>query len=400
MTQSILGSRTTIGPDPEIVSRATALVPVIREYADQGAEGRRIAPEVIKELDRADLFRLFVPARLGGLEASAATIFETLAEVSRGDGSTGWVTTLLSSAAGYASTFPDQAQQDVFGANPRARVSGTFAPTAQVERVEGGYVVSGRWPYSSGSFAADWVTLGLLIPRENPDENPVSMALFPRDACRIEPSWFVTGLKGTGSDTVVVDNQFVPDHRIQPMHNMFNGELLSSHREDRIATWPFSSMASIILAAPQLGMARHALEITRAKLGDKPVTNTAYRQARLSPTHQLNVADAATKLHLAELAMQRVAHDIDTASAEGRRLDVETRARIRNDTGVIADLCKEAIGLLLTANGSGSFAEGNVISRIWRDSEIANRHAHVTSGIGREAYGRILLGNNDHLIEL
>ncbi|MER5181072.1 oxidoreductase [Streptomyces sp. NPDC002896] len=400
MTQSILGSCTTTGPDPEVVSRATALVPMIREYAGQGAESRRIAPEVIKELDKADLFRLFVSARLGGLEASAATIFETLAEVSRGDGSTGWVTTLLSSAAGYASTFSDQAQQDVFGANPRARVSGTFSPTTQVERVEGGYLVSGRWPYSSGSFAADWITLGLLIPREDPNENPVSMALFPHDACRIEPSWFVTGLKGTGSDTVVVDNQFVPDHRIQPMHNMFGGEWLTSHKEDRVATWPFSSVASVILAAPQLGMARHALEITRAKLGDKPVTNTAYRQARLSPTHQLNVADAATKLHLAELAMQRVAHDIDTASAEGRRPDVETRARIRNNTGVMADLCKEAISLLLTANGSGSFAESNVISQIWRDSEIANRHAHVTSGIGREAYGRILLGNNDHLIEL
>ncbi|MCX5326893.1 oxidoreductase [Streptomyces sp. NBC_00120] len=400
MTQSIPGSFLAVEPNPEIVSRATALVPMIREYANQGAEGRRVAPEVIKELDRADLFRLFLPARLGGLEASAATIFETLAEVSRGDGSTGWVTTLLSSAAGYVSTFPDQAQHDIFGANPRARVSGTFAPTTQVERVEGGYLVSGRWPYSSGSFAADWLTLGLLIPRENPDENPVSMALFPRDACRIEPSWFVTGLTGTGSDTVVVDNQFVPDHRIQPMHNMLDGEWLTSHKEDRVAGWPFSSLVSVILAAPQLGLARHALEITRAKLGDKRVTNTAYRQARLSPTHQLNVADAATKLHLAELAMRRVAHDIDTASAERRRPDVETRARIRNDTGVIADLCKESIGLLLTANGSGSFAESNVLSRIWRDSEIANRHAHVTSGIGREAYGRILLGNHDNLIEL
>jgi alkylation response protein AidB-like acyl-CoA dehydrogenase len=380
-------------PDPEIVARATSLVPLIREYAAQGSEARRIAPEVIQALDEAGMFRLFLPARLGGLEASARTSLEALAEISRGDGSTGWVTTLLSSGTGFCATFSDQAQKEVFGDNRSVRVSGTFSPTSTVERVEGGYLVSGRWPYSSGSFAADWATLGILTEVENPGDNPVALALFPPDSFTIEPSWFVTGLKGTGSDTVVVENQFVPDHRIQSIQNMFDGKLLTSHTDDAIVWMPFSSVASCILVAPQIGLARHALEITLAKLPDKPVTHTLFPQARLSPTHQAAVAKAATKLHLAELALNRIALDIDTATAERRRLDLVTRARHRNDTGEVAELATTAIDLLLTANGSGSFAEANLLSRIWRDSEIAARHALVTPEIGREAYGRVLLGN-------
>lgn len=384
----------------DIVARATALVPLIREHAAKGTEDRRTAPEVIDALRDADLFGLFLPARLGGLDLSMRTALEVIAEVARGDGATAWVLTLLSSGTAFASTFSDRAQEEIFGVDPRSLVSGTFQPTTKSRRVDGGYVVSGRWPYSSGSFAADWATLGILTEVSSPADNPVALAHFPREAFTIEDSWYVSGMKGTGSNTIVVDEVFVPDHRIQRIQDMFAGNFLTTHTEDRIARVPFGSVASLILAAPQVGLARHALEVVRAGIVSKPVTYTRYGQARLSPTHQLATAEAATKVNLAELLLAQASDDIDRAVDSGENLDLETRGRIRNDTGVIAELAKSAIDVLLTANGAGSFADSNVLSRIWADSAVAARHAMVTSPLGKETYGQILLGHPDPTLSL
>ncbi len=226
------------------------------------------------------------------------------------------------------------------------------------------------------------------------------MALVPAEAWTIEPTWFVTGMKGTGSDTIVVEDHFVPDHRVQRVKDMQELRYQTPHKDERMASIAFKAVAASILVAPQIGLARHALEITRAKLPEKPVAYTNYNKAKFSPTHQLGVANAATKLHMAELLLNRICLDIDQAADERRLPDLQTRARLRNDTGVVAELAKEAIDALLTANGAGSFAEANVMSRIWQDAETAARHALVTPEIGREAYGRLLLGNDEPTIDL
>jgi alkylation response protein AidB-like acyl-CoA dehydrogenase len=381
--------------DVELVGRATGLVPLIREYAAQGSEARRVAPEVVKALEDADIFRLLVPKRYGGHGATLRTAVDAVAEVARGDGSTGWIAALTTVGTGFASTSSAQAQEDIFGANSKAKVCGVFSPGSKSERVDGGYLVSGRWPYASGSFAADWGSLGIPI-----EGGELALALIPAEAWTIEPTWFVTGMKGTGSDTIVVEDHFVPDHRVQPVKDMFEGRFPTPYPDERMASMAFNAVAAAILVAPQIGLGRHALEITRAKLPRKPVAHTSYKEARLSPTHQIGVANAATKLHLAELTLNRMCLDIDRAAAERRMLDLETRARIRNDTGVVAELVTGAIDTLLTANGAGSFAEVNVLNRIWRDSEAAARHALVTPEIGKEAYGRLLLGNEEPTIAL
>ncbi|MBA4865171.1 acyl-CoA dehydrogenase family protein [Streptomyces sp. PSKA54] len=383
-------------PDAELVGRVTALVPLIREYAAQGSEARRVAPEVMKALEDADVFRLLVPKRYGGHEATLRTAVEAVTEVARGDGSTGWIAALMTVATGFAATASEQAQEEVFGSNPKAKVCGVFSLGSKSERVDGGYLVSGRWPYASGSFAADWASLGITIEG---DDSP-AMALIPAEAWTIEPTWFVAGMKGTGSDTIVVEDHFVPEHRVQRTKDMFEGNYLTPYTDERMASIAFNAVAAAILVAPQIGLGRHALEITRAKLPHKPVAYTSYQQARLSPTHQVGVANAATKLHLAELLLNRMCFDIDRAATERRQPDLETRGRIRNDTGVVAELITEAIHALLTANGAGSFAEVNVFNRIWRDSETAARHALVTPEIGKEAYGRLLLGNEEPTIGL
>jgi alkylation response protein AidB-like acyl-CoA dehydrogenase len=389
-------------PDRDVIARATALVPLIREHAQKSSEERRVVPEVVEALDEAGLFQLLVPRRLGGLETNLRTMMECVAEVGRGDGSTAWSVALLNVCTWFSTTFSDQAQDEMFSL-PGAKACGIFSPPLKSEREEGGYLVSGRWPYASGSFAADWATLGIALdPSDAPDpsdgKDPRALALIPSSAWTIEPTWFVTGMQGSGSDTIVVEDHFVPDHRIQRFTDMVEGDVATSHTGDeQNANMAFIPVAALILVGAQLGLARHAMEVTLAKLPRKNVAYTCYANARNSPTHQVDVAEAATRFDQAEMLMRRAATDVDTAAAHGVRLDRLTRARVRMDTGMIGELVKDGLDRLMTANGASSFAEANVLSRIWRDSEIAGRHALVMPELGKEAYGRLLLGADEPL---
>jgi alkylation response protein AidB-like acyl-CoA dehydrogenase len=385
--------------DPELVARATALVPLIREHAAETSEARRVVPDVMTAIEDAGLLNLFVPKRYGGHGANMATTVQVLAEISRGDGSTGWATSLLNVCTWFATTFSEKAQEEIFGANPDAKVCGIFTPGSKSERVEGGYLVSGRWPYSSGSFAADWATLGIGIDVAE-GEDPRALAAIPSSAWTIDPTWYVTGMKGSGSDTIVVEDHFVPDHMVQRFPDMREANFLTPYTGDQNSHMAFLPVAALILVAPQLGLARHALERTRSSLPDKPVAYSVYTAAKNSPTHQLGVANAATKFHVAELLTKQACLDIDANAAEGHLPSMEVRGRIRNDTGVVAELVKDGVDALLTANGAGSFADANTMSRIWRDVEIAGRHAYVSPEVGKEVYGRLLLGNNDLTMDL
>lgn len=380
--------------DTDSVARASALVPLIREHASQGSDARRVAPEVIDAIDESDLFHVMVPTRLGGGGASLRTTIEITAEIARGDGSTGWVFALMALGTAFGATWSGPCQDDVFGAG-KTKICGVFSPGDRPTRVPGGYRIRGRWPYASGSFAAEWASITIVL-----EDGGLAMGQIPREAFVIEPTWFVAGMEGTGSDTIVVDDHFIPDYRLQRVEEMFASRFATPHSHEHIANMPFNAAATAILVAPQLGLGRHALELTLARLPDKPIAYSMYSQAKNSPTHQIGVAKAATNLRIAELLLAEVATDIDTAASTGRRMDFETKARIRNDSGTAAELVNDAISLLLTANGAGSFADANVLNQIWRDSETGARHALVTADMGREAYGRLLLGNFEPTITL
>jgi alkylation response protein AidB-like acyl-CoA dehydrogenase len=379
-------------PDQELIARATSLVPLIRQHAEKGSEQRFVTEPVMRAMDEAGLFSLLVPRRLGGQAANMRTTMEVLAELARGDGSTAWAATILNICGWFASSFGEQAQNDVFADGEGARVCGILMPGERCERVDGGYRISGRWPYASGSFDAQWATLGIVVDSP-PEANPLALALVPASAWPIEPTWFVTGMEGSGSDTLVVEDHFVPDHRVQRVEPMLQGNFATPFQaDDQSSNMAFSATGSLILVGAQLGLARHAMERTLEKLPSKIVAYTMHGPARNSPMHQLRIAEAITKLDMAELLMQRAARDLDTAALERSTLDQLHRGRIRSDTGTIAELVTASIEQLMSATGAGSFAKANVLSRIWRDAAIAARHALVVPDIGKEMYGQLLLG--------
>ncbi len=384
------------GPDLEIIDRARRLRPLIREHAKASEDNRRVAEPVIQALQDAGLFHISIPKRLGGLGANFRTFIETTAEIAQADGGTAWAVSLLNVCTWFATLFSDKAQQEVFGATPGARVCGIFTPPQINERVsegvDGGLRVTGEWAYASGSNHADWAVLGLKLG-DNPDGSPImGLGLIPMSDLTIKDTWHVAGMRASGSNTLCADNVFVPQHRIQPYFDMANEDYLRTPSEENSDFASFIPVAEIILAGPQLGLARAAIDHTIDKGGKKAVAYTVFTEARQSAAHQIELAEAVSQADQAWLLLARAAADIDAAAARREKLGMLTRARIRMDTGTAAKLCRESINRLLSVNGAASFANVNPLQRMWRDSEISSRHAFVMPEVAALVYGRTLFG--------
>ncbi len=378
-------------PNEEIIARAAALRTLIRDHAEAGNREGRVVPAVIEALAGQGLLSLTVPRRHGGGETNSRTTVDVLAELARADGSTGWSAMLLNIGNWFATTWPVRAQDEIWGEDPAARCCVVLAPSAKGRRVEGGYLVSGRWPYASGSYAATHAIMGFLAPQDGGAAH--ALAVLSPGEWTIERSWFPIGMRGTGSDTVVAEEVFVPDHRVQFFEDMVRGDYATELRatEPR-ANAAFLPAGTVIFAAIQVGLGRAAMEHAMERLKAKGVVGTAYTESRNSPVHQVGVAEALSKIDAAELLAHRSCRDIDAAALRGEYLDALTRARVRNDVGHVVTLVQEAVDTLLKAAGSSSFMETSVLSRIYQDVGMAGSHVHATPGLATDVYGKLLLG--------
>jgi alkylation response protein AidB-like acyl-CoA dehydrogenase len=377
----------------ELIRRAVELQPLLAKNAAQTEADRRVVEENIEAIRDAGLFRIMVPKRLGGFETTIATKLEVSAALAEACGSTAWVTALTNVCAFFTCLMSDQAQEDVFGADPDARVAGVFAPSTDIEKVDGGYVVSGRWAWSSGSLHANWAYVGVL--QIGPDGVPIDMGtvLMPMSELTIEDTWFVAGMKGTGSNTIVADKVFVPEHRYLSMPPLLSqGITPRTHTDEMQYHAAFMPVAALILVGPLLGLGRAALKIALEKAPKRAVSYTRLETQRGSTAFQMKVSEAAMTLDDAVLHAHRAAGDIDSWAARGEHMDYLTRARVRADTGWTSKRVREAISLILDAHGASGFADSSPMQRIWRDANTAGRHAIVNTLVNEELYGKALLG--------
>jgi alkylation response protein AidB-like acyl-CoA dehydrogenase len=386
--------------DLDLVARARDLFPRLRDRASQVERERRLPDATIAELQAAELFRLFVPRRLGGRQVTVRTFLDVSAEVARGCGSTGWVTALINICGWLGALYPERAQQEVWGDDPDARIAGVLTPTATATPTDGGMRLTGRWMFASGCLHSTWAVLG--HPITDASGNPVDqgLALIPMRDLQVQDTWYTAGMRGTGSNTLVATNVFVPSYRIISVPRAIQGEYATPFKEEPLYRAAFIPILSLILIGPQLGMARAALETVLDQVPRRGIAYTMYTQQAEAPTTHLQLALAAEKIDTAHLHAYRAAADIDQGAHAGVYLDRLTRARVRMDTGYVARQCREAIEILLSVNGAGSFAETNPLQRAWRDSETASRHAVVNPEISQELYGRELLGLDTNITAL
>ena len=384
----------------DVAARVGALRPLLRSHAAQGEQQRRVHEESIIALREAGALKLGQPRRYGGLQASIRTMLDVSAAAAEGDGGTAWVATLLNVCAWMVGLYPEQAQDDIWAANPGALVAGVFAPTATTRKVDGGYRVTGKWYYNSGSWHADWAGLGIPITDDDGEIIDQGAALIPVSDLALEDTWFVAGMKSTGSNCLVADDVFVPSHRIMSVPPAIEGHYLTEHKDESLYRSALVPVLALVLAGPQLGLGRAALDLVREKAANKPISYTFYSAQSDSVAFQLQLAEAAMLIDTAHLHAYRAADDIDRAAAAGTYPDFLNRARIRADTGWAVQNITKAIDILLWAHGAASFADANPLQRIWRDSSVAARHAVVLPAVSYEVYGKALLGREDHITPL
>ena len=385
-------------PDYALVARASSLFDRIRPRAQENEDQRFISQDVADMIGANGLFHIVVPKRHGGASANFRTFVEAVAEVGRADGGTGWATALLNVCAWVVTLFPERAQKEVFSGSPLNRVCGVFAPSSKAEPVEGGYRISGEWTYASGSTHAQWCTVGIPLGVDANGAPIAALALVPMTDITIKDVWHVAGMRASGSNTLIAKDIFVPDYRVQKFEDLASGNYANGDPEEPSQHASFLPVAEIILVAVQIGLARAAIELTLQKGATKSVAYTVFTQAKDSPAHQIKLAEAVSDADQAYLLVVRACADIDRAARDRTPLDMQTRGRVRMDAGQAAKLSRDAINRLLSVNGAGSFATANNLQRIWRDSEVASRHAFVLPEFSSLIYGRALFGIEDLLM--
>ncbi len=383
-----------------LAERALALRPLLEANAADTDRLRRLPDANVQALKDAGLCRLMVPARFGGHQTDIHTYIEVMEALGRGCGSTSWVASLINVCAWLASLFPERAQQDVWGGNRDAWIAGSLAPHGNAVAVEGGWRVTGRWMWASGCLHAQWAACGIHMNDASGQTVNFGLSLMPMSELTIEDTWFMAGMKGTGSNTIIAKDVFVPEHRFLPYPAAFAGSYRTEFTDEIVYRVALVPVTILILVGSQLGMAQSALDHVIEKAPQRPVTHTNYTKQRESTGFQILVGEAAMKIDTARLHAYRAADDLDRAAAAGRHPDLVERARVRADSALVAKYCREAVEILASAHGTSSMADANRLQRLWRDVHVASRHAITEWQVNLEIYGKAMLGVEPNITPL
>jgi alkylation response protein AidB-like acyl-CoA dehydrogenase len=237
-----------------------------------GEVNRRQSDEVIEALATAGLFRLFTPRRFGGYSASLRTQVDVTEALAEADGSAAWVVGIATGGAWVGAHATERAQEEVFGSGPDVRISGSGNP-APARRVDGGLRVDGCWAYASGSPHSSWAGVAAAVADEHGQPADAYFCLVPRSDLSLEETWQTIGMRGTGSNTWVGDDLFVPDHRMFALAEVAEG--VPGHDEP-LYRLPFATVATLILMGTLLGLGRAALDYTIKKAPTKSMHHTFF----------------------------------------------------------------------------------------------------------------------------
>ena len=382
-------------PSDDIVDRARAIVPRLREGQAESDRLARVPPALVEELEEAGFLSMTTPRAYGGLQTSLSKWMEVNVELARGDGGVAWAIALINTGNWTVATALPRAVADEVFSTPNARVAGVFSPGkgSSVQLVDGGVIIEkGFWPFNSGVHLAHWNLLGILLPDESGKPTRPSLALMPIGECKILNDWDTVGLRGSGSSSVTVENVFVPWERIVDIFACIGGDYKGGFQDQALYRCAFNPLDAIILKFAAVGLGKAMLDEVLAQVPSRGILLTHYdKQAEAAVTH-LQLGEASGRIEAARLMVAHCCAEVDAWAEKGEFMPFAERAKTRLYTGMAGQLLWEGVDLLAAAGG-GSFARsGNRLSRIWQDVRTANMHAMANSASNYELYGRILCG--------
>ena len=364
------------------------LLPTIRDRADE-AERLRVVPEAsVKEIEETGFFRMLQPRRYDGLEGDPVDFYTAVRDIAGACGSTGWISSVLGVHPWQVALFADEAQQAVWGSDTSVRLSSSYAPTGKAVLADGGYTLSGKWSFSSGCDHATWVLLGGLVFNAEGQVVDFKTFMVPRDHYRIEDVWNVVGLRGTGSNDIIVEDVFVPEAFTLSMGE--TGQCKGPGQEvntSNLYKLPFHSIFTTTICTPIIGMAYGAYaehvemqqqRVRAAYLGEK---------ASLDPFAAVRIARASSDIDAAwALAMSNIREEMALVE-KGEPIPLGLRLKVRRDQVLGTQRAIDAIDALFEASGGRALAEGTYLQRAWRDAHAGRVHAANDPERALQMYG-------------
>jgi 3-hydroxy-9,10-secoandrosta-1,3,5(10)-triene-9,17-dione monooxygenase len=374
------------------IEHARMLLPRLIERREKCVQIRQVCPETCRELHEAGLFRLFQPRRYGGYEADPIDFFEIQRELSAACPSTGWTWGVLSAHAWQLSLFPQQAQDDVWARSATALIASSYAPGGKrVEAVDGGYRVSGKWDFCSGIDHAEWCFLGGFVAGKRPEFRTF---LVSKTDYVVEDHWHVSGLQGTGSKTVVVDNAFVPGHRTHRMQDAFHtrspGNAINTSLLYKL---PFGQVFVRSISTPVLGMATGALDIYLTLMKSK-VSTVSGARAKDDPRVLETLAQGRSEVEMLNLKMRANFEEMWQYVRAGREIPLERRVQFKYESADTVRRCCELLDEMIASAGTKAIFRSNSLALFHADALAARAHFGNNVPFFAQNFGGVLMGSD------
>jgi 3-hydroxy-9,10-secoandrosta-1,3,5(10)-triene-9,17-dione monooxygenase len=393
------GARMSSGPEVEgayaaMVARARALIPRLRDRASRTEELRHLPQETERELHESGLFRILQPRRIGGAELDYVALVDCADAIGQADASAAWNFANLASHHWMLAMFDKRAQDSVWGQDVDTLIASSFIfPAGRARKVDGGYILRGSWPFSSGVDSCEWNMLASVVATDDEaDGIQYRLFLLNRRDYKINDTWKAAGLKGTGSNDVEVDDVFVAQPMTIAVDDLAGGPTPGSVvNPNPLYMLPVFSLFPYVLSGVALGnaqaclddyvdVARHrASTYNRTKLGDLQST-------------QIKIAEASAKIDVARLLMRSACIEAMADARRGHVPDMASKTKLRRDGAFAVNLCTEAVSLLFAASGARGLFTSTALQRQFRDAHAINSHLAFNFDAAGTNYGRVALG--------
>jgi 3-hydroxy-9,10-secoandrosta-1,3,5(10)-triene-9,17-dione monooxygenase len=373
----------------EMLERVRAIAPFVAEHAAQAERERKPVDEVMAALEATGVFKSYVPRRFGGYEIDTDTFIDVGLAVSEACTSTGWVTTFYMEHNWILSQFPPETLEEIFGSQPYVLAPGSISPTGKAHAVDGGYRLSGRWGWGTGIMHADWVLLSGIIDGSPPQ---VKMFIVPRDEVRVIDTWDCSGMEGTGSNDMAVEDLFVCEARSESLEGMAVGRGSGGVWLDSPCyRHPMMPLLAIAAAIPTVGCARRAVDLFKERLSTRTLYGTRGKQIDKAAS-QIRLGHAATEVRSAETLLREAGRNLMTWSDTDQICPPEERARLRLSVAHVVRMCRDVVRNLMEVSGASAQMRSHPMQRIHRDIHTMSGHTVFDLDVGGENYGRLILG--------
>lgn len=380
------------GQSYPMVEAVRKILPQIHANAEKAEVLRHVPPENIQLLEDIGLFRAFQPKCYGGLEITLPEFCQAITLLATACASTAWASSLLATHSHQLAMFPKETQDLVWKATPEARLSSSIAPMGKVTEVPGGIRLSGQYGWSSGCDYADWVILG-ANRFDDAGNKHYSFCVVPRRDYSILDDWYTMGMKGSGSKTIVVEDLFIPEARIQTALSMMTGKSagFGLYPDSPIFYSPYRPYFASGFSCVSLGIAERMLHAFREKNRHRIRAYTGASVGTATPA-LMRLAESTQQVAAARALLEKMWEEHRAYSARHEYPTRETITNWRTNQAYAVKMCIASVDRLFAAAGGSVFFDGNEINRLFRDSHITGAHAYTDYDVCAQILGREIMG--------